>query len=158
MAFSRLNERYMLIEYPVTLQEMEQMSLELPKTERTYYEYAFKSLNKIMKKDEKIYYFTMADPKLTKTGFIVVAESNLLFLSLKMGLFGGTDSEIVKYNDIKSVDFDIAPNPFGMAQMHLGMIYLEMKGMFGSKKRTIRNIPERDLDNVVKAIRDKINN
>lgn len=158
VAIRKLNERYMLIEYPVTINEMEQMSLELPKTERTYYEYAFKALKKIMKKDEKVYSFNIADPKLTKTGFIVVGENNLIFLSLKMGLFGGVESEIIKYKDIKSVDFDVAANPFGMAQMNLGMIYLEMKGLLGSKKRTIRNIPENDLDNVIKAIRDKINN
>lgn len=158
MPVRKLNDRIMILEYPISLNEMEQVSLELPKTERTYYEYAFKALNKIMKKDENIYSFNIADPKLTKTGFIVVAETNLILLSMKMGLFGGAESEIVKYKDIKSVDFDIVPNPFGLAQMNLGLIYLEMKGMLGSKKRTIRNIPEESLENVVKAIREKINN
>ncbi|MFS0763854.1 PH domain-containing protein [Peribacillus phoenicis] len=156
MAIRKNNKSFMLIEYPLTLNEMEQMSLDFPKTERTYYDYAFKALKKVMKKDERIYSFNVADPKLTKTGFIVVAESSLIFLTLKMGLFGGADSEIVKYKDIKSVDFDLAPNPFGMAQMNLGMIYLEMKGMLGSKKRTIRNIPEENLDNVVESLRNKI--
>lgn len=157
MAIKKLNQQYMLMEYPVTINEMERILPELPKTERIYFEFAFKALNKIMKKDEKIYNFNVADPKLIKTGYIVVAERNLIFLSLKGGLFGGMDSEIVKYEDIKSVDFDITPNPFGLAQMNLGIVYLEMKGIFGgSKKRTIRNIPEENLDNVVKAIRDKV--
>ncbi|WP_342543329.1 PH domain-containing protein [Paenisporosarcina sp. FSL H8-0542] len=157
MAIRKLNQQYLLLEYPVTLEDMERILPELPKTERTYFEYAFKALNKIMKKDEKIYNFNIADPKLTKTGYIVVAEKNLIMLSLKGGLFGGMDSEVLKYEDIKDVDFDVTPNPFGLAQMNLGVVYLGMKGMFGGKKRTIRNIPEENLDNVVSAIRDKVN-
>jgi len=152
----KINEKYMVIQYPITLKEMEQISLDFPKTERKYYEYAFKELNKIMKKDAKIYSFEVADPKLTKTGFLVATETDLILITLKMGLVGGAASELIKYKDIKAVDFDLAPNPFGLAQMNLGMIYLELKGMLGSKKRTIRNIPEYNLDNVVKVIRDKI--
>lgn len=156
MVVRKINEKYMVIQYPITLKEMEQISLDFPKTERKYYEYAFKELNKIMKKDAKIYSFEVADPKLTKTGFLVATETDLILITLKMGLVGGAASELIKYKDIKAVDFDLAPNPFGLAQMNLGMIYLELKGMLGSKKRTIRNIPEYNLDNVVKVIRDKI--
>lgn len=159
MAIRKLNQQYLLMEYPVTLDEMERILPEIPKTERTYFEYAFKELNKLMKKDDKIYSFNIADPKLTKTGYIVVGEKNLILLSLKGGLFGGMDSEVVKYQDIKNVDFDVTPNPFGLAQMNLGVVYLGMKGLLGgNKKRTIRNVPEENLDNVVSAIRDKINN
>jgi hypothetical protein len=156
LAVRKTNDKYMLIQYPVTLKEMEQISLDFPKTERKYYEYAFKELNKIMKKDAKIYSLEVADPKLTKTGFLVAAETDLILITLKMGLVGGASSELIKYKDIKAVDFDLAPNPFGLAQMNLGMIYLELKGMLGSKKRTIRNIPDFNLDNVVKVIRGKI--
>jgi len=154
--FTKLNSRFGVIEYPVTLKEMEEISLEFPKSERKFYEFAIKALKKVMKEEEKIYSFTTADPKLTKTGFIVIAENNLIFVMMKGGLLGGAETEVIKYKDIKNVDFDIAPNPMGLAQMELGILILEIKGMIGKKKRTIRNIPQNQLDRIVKLIRDKI--
>lgn len=151
--YTKLNSRFGIIEYPVTLKEMEDISLEFPKSERKFYEMAIKALKKSMKDNEKIYSFTSADPKLTKTGFLVVTESNLILVSMKGGLMGGAETEVIKYGDIKSVDFDLAPNPMGLAQMELGIIYLEVKGMLGNKKRTIRNIPDYSLDSIVKTIR-----
>ncbi|MGG4042086.1 PH domain-containing protein [Bacillus smithii] len=154
--FTKLNYRFGIIEYPVTLKEMEEISLEFPKSERKFYDFAIDALKKVLKKDEKIYAFTTANPKLTKTGFIVVAEHNLILVTMKGGLFGGAETELIKYDTIKKVDFDIAPDPFGKALMDLGILYLEIKGVFSSKKRTIRNIPERNLDHVVKVIREKV--
>jgi hypothetical protein len=152
--FVKLNHRYGVLEYPVTLKEMEEISKEFPKTERKFYEYAFKALRKVMKEDEKIYSFDVADPKLTKTGFIVVGEHNLYLVAMKGGLFGGAETEVVKYADIKNVDFDIIKTP--IALMNTGIIYLEMKGLLGSKKRTIRNIPDHNIDSIIKAIRERI--
>jgi hypothetical protein len=151
---TKLNHRYAILEYPVTLREMEEISKEFPKTERTFYQYAFKALRKVMKEDENIYAFDIADPKLTKTGFIVVGEHNLYFVAMKGGLFGGAEAEVVKYTDIKNVDFDIINSP--IALMNTGIIYLETKGLLGSKKRTIRNIPDYNIDSIVKKIRDRI--
>lgn len=155
--FTKLNQKFGIIEFPVTLAEMEQISLELPKTERKFYEFAFKALKKVMKTDEKIYSFETADSKLTKTGFIVVAEHNLIFVTMKGGLLGGADTEIVKYTNIKSVDFDIIKGPLGISLINTGILYLELKGgIFGGKKRTVRNIPDYNLDSLVKVIREKI--
>ncbi|PEA54973.1 hypothetical protein CON64_09800 [Bacillus pseudomycoides] len=135
---------------------MVDISKELPKTERKFYEYAFDALKKVMKTGEKIYYFDVADPKLTKTGFIVVGEHNLYFVMMKGGLFGVAEAEVVKYKDIKSVDFDIIQGMFGVSLMNTGIIYLELKKMFGSKKRTIRNIPDYNIDSIVKVLRDRL--
>ncbi|MEH6891567.1 PH domain-containing protein [Bacillus sp. JJ864] len=154
--YKKLDERYGVIEYPVTLTDRVDISKELPKTERKFYEYAFDALNKVMKTGEKIYYFDVADPKLTKTGFIVVGEHNLYFVMMKGGLFGGAEAEIVKYKDIKSVDFDIIQGMFGVSIMNTEIIYLELKKMFGSKKRTIRNIPDYNIDSIVKVLRDRL--
>lgn len=156
MAIRTLNERYMLVEYPVTLAEMKGSMKDMPKTERLYYEYAFKALRKDMKGTETIHYFTVADSELTKTGFIVVADSNLYLVSIKMGFFGGAQTEAIPYKNIKSIDFDLAPDPFGLALTNLGILYLEIKGIIESSKRTIRNIPEEQLDNLRKAIQAKI--
>ena len=152
--YTKLNSRFGILEYPVILDEMESIVQEFPKTERTFYKYAFKELKKVLKKDEKIFSFNGADSKLTKTGFIVVAEHNLIFINLKFGVFGGADSEVIKYKDIASVDFDIIP--VNVSYVESGILYLEIKKMFGSKKRTIRNISEHNLDNIVKAIRDRL--
>lgn len=154
--YTRINERYGVLEYPITLAEIISISKELPKTERKYYEYAFAALNKVMKAKEAIHFFEIADPKLTKTGFIVVGEYNLYLVMMKGGLFGGTEAEVIKYKDIKNVDFDIIEGPFGISLMNTGIIYLEMKKLFGSKKRTIRNIPDYNVDGVLKAIRNKL--
>lgn len=151
--FTKYNETLGVIEYPITLEEMKKVILKFPKTERKFYEISLKALNKSMKKDEKILSFTTADSKLTKTGFMIIGDKNLYFTTLKGGLLGGADVEVIKYSDIKSVDFDIAPNPLGMAQMELGIILLQIKGMIGSKKRTIRNIPDYNLDYIVKQLR-----
>ncbi|HDR7795354.1 TPA: PH domain-containing protein [Bacillus luti] len=153
--YTKLNERYGVIEYPVTLAEMIAISQELPKTERKFYGYGFDALKKVMKPNEKIYSFEVADPKLTKTGFIVVGEQNLYLVMMKGGLFGGAEAEVVKYKDIKSVDFDIIQGPLGISLMNTGILYLEMKKMFGSKKRTIRNIPADAIDAIVKEIRNR---
>jgi hypothetical protein len=154
--YTKLDQRFGLIEFPVSLDEMEQISLEFPKTERTFYEYAIKALRKVMKKDEIIYSFTSADSAYTKTGFMVVAEDNLIFVNLKFGLMGGAVAEVLKYKDIKSVDFDIIPNTFGIGQMETGVLLLEIKGLIGTKKRTIRNIPDYNLDSVLNAVRNQV--
>ncbi|PFW97445.1 PH domain-containing protein [Bacillus pseudomycoides] len=154
--YTKIDERFGIIEYPVTLEEMIEISKELPKTERTYYQYAFDALKKVMKAKEAIYYFEVANPKLTKIGFIVVGEHNLYLVMMKGGLFGGAEAEVVKYKDIKDVDFDIFQGPLGISLMNTGIIYLEMKKMFGTKKRTISNIPDYNVDGVLKAIRNKL--
>lgn len=93
---------------------------------------------------------TSADPKLTKFGFMVITEKKLLFVTMKGGIFGVADTEVVEFKSIKEVDFDIAPNPLGMATMQLGILPLKIKGKLGmSSKRTIRNIDERSLDKIV---------
>lgn len=154
--YTKLDERFGVIDFPVTLTEMIDISKELPKTERKFYEYAFDALKKVMKSGEKIYAFEVADPKLTKTGFIVVGEHNLYFVMMKGGLFGGAEAETVKYKDIKSVDFDIIQGLFGVSLMNTGILYFEMKKMFGSKKRTVRNIPDYNIDALLKMIRDRL--
>lgn len=154
--YTKIDERFGVIEYPVTLDEMIDISKELPKTERKYYQIAFDALKKVMKSKEKIYAFDVAQPKLTKTGFIAVGENNLYLVSMKGGFFGGAETEIVKYKDIKGVDFDINNGLFGISLMNTGIIYLELKKMFGTKKRTIHNIPEYNVDGILKAIRNKL--
>ncbi|MGE6619477.1 PH domain-containing protein [Bacillus mycoides] len=154
--YTKIDERFGVIEYPVTLAEMVEVSKKIPKTERKFYEYAFDALKKVMKAKEAIHFFEVADPKLTKTGFIVVGEHNLYFVMMKGGLFGGAEIETVKYKDIKSVDFDIIQGPFGISLMHTGILYLEMKKMFGSRKRTVRNIPDYNIDALLKTIRDRL--
>lgn len=154
--YTKIDERFGVIEYPVTLTEMVEISKEFPKTERTYYQYAFDALKKVMKAKEAIHYFEVAQPKFTKTGFIVVGENNLYLVSMKGGFFGGAEAEVVKYKDIKSVDFDIAPNLLGLSNVNTGVIYLETKKMLGTKKRTISNIPDYNVDGVLKAIRNKL--
>lgn len=42
-----------------------------------------------MEAKEAIYFFEVADAKLTNTGFIVVGEHSLYFVMMKGGLFGG---------------------------------------------------------------------
>ncbi|MEK4721475.1 PH domain-containing protein [Priestia sp. FSL W8-0524] len=155
--YTKLNSRFGIIEYPVSLEEMKEVILELPKTERKFYEIALKPLQTSMSKNEQILLFTIADAKLTKTGFMVITDKNLYLISLKGGLFGGAEIETLKYADIKNVDFDITPNLFGMAQLELGVLYLEIKGLFGGgKKRTIRNIPEEKVDKIVSLVREQV--
>ncbi|PHA94944.1 hypothetical protein COE79_29310 [Bacillus toyonensis] len=154
--YTKIDERFGVIEYPVTLAEMVEISKELPKTERTYYQYAFDALKKVMKAKESIHCFEVANPKLTKIGFIVVGDYNLYLVMMKGGLFGGAEAEVIKYKDIKNVDFDIAPNVFGLSNVNTGVIYLEIKKMLGTKKRTISNIPDYNVDGVLKAIRHKL--
>ncbi len=99
--YTKIDERFGIIEYPVTLAEMVEISKELPKTERTYYKYAFDALKKVMKAKEAIYCFEVANPKLTKMGFMVVGEHNLYLVMMKGGFFGGAEAEVIKYKDIK---------------------------------------------------------
>ncbi|MDM8152186.1 PH domain-containing protein [Priestia megaterium] len=88
-----------------------------------------------------------------------MTDKKLYLISLKGGMFGGAEIEPVKYEDVKNVDFDITPNPFGKAQIELGVLYLEIKGLFGGvKKRTIRNIPEEKIDKIVKLVREQVKN
>ncbi len=153
--FTKIDERFGVIEYPVTLTEMVEISKEFPKTERTYYQYAFKALRKVMKPKEVIHFFEGASTKLTKTGFIVVGEHNLYFVMMKGGFFGGAEAEVIKYKDIKSVDFDIIPGLFGSSNA-TGIIYLKIKKMLGTKKRSISNIPDYNIDALLKVIRDRL--
>ncbi|PEK75263.1 hypothetical protein CN597_23805, partial [Bacillus pseudomycoides] len=45
--YTKLDERFGVIDFPVTLAEMVDISKELPKTERKFYEYAFDTLKKV---------------------------------------------------------------------------------------------------------------
>ncbi|PEF15740.1 PH domain-containing protein [Bacillus cereus] len=154
--YTKIDERFGVIEYPVTLNEMVEISKELPKTERKYYQFAFDALKKVMKAKENIHCFEVANPKLTKIGFVVVGDHNLYLVMMKGGLFGGAEAEVIKYKDIKNVDFDIAPNLFGLSNVNTGVIYLEIKKMLGTKRRTISNIPDYNVDGVLKSIRNKL--
>ncbi|QWI73070.1 PH domain-containing protein (plasmid) [Bacillus mycoides] len=146
--YTTIDERFGVIDYPVTLTEMVEISKELPKMERKYYQHTFDALKKFMKAKEAIHYSEAANPKLTKTGFIVVGEHNLYLVMMKGGLFGDAEAEVVKFKDIKEVDFDIIEGVFVISLMNKGIIYLEMKKMFGTKKRTIRNVPDYTVDAV----------
>ncbi|WP_313150973.1 hypothetical protein [Lysinibacillus capsici] len=150
--FTKFNQTFGTIEYPVTLEETKTVILDFPKSGRKHYEMSFKALEN--SKNEIFFSFKTADTKLTKTRFIVIGDKNSYFTTLKGGLLGGADAEIVKYSDIKNVDFDIAPSPLDLAQMELHILLLEVKGMIGSKKRTIRNTPDYNLDYMVKQLRD----
>ncbi|MEC1539790.1 PH domain-containing protein [Bacillus subtilis] len=154
--FHKLNSKYGIIDYPILLKDLESIIQEFPKSERKFYEYAIKALKKDVKKKEKILHMTSADPKLTKFGFMVITEKKLLFVTMKGGIFGGADTEVVEFKSIKEVDFDIAPNPLGMATMQLGILHLKIKGKLGmSSKRTIRNIDEHSLDKIVAILREQ---
>ncbi|RAS75208.1 hypothetical protein A3864_16200 [Priestia endophytica] len=149
--YTKLNHRFGLLEYPVTLTELQEIILEFPKSERTFYEYALKALEKEIGKNESIYSLNTADARLTKTGFIVVAESALIFVTMKGGLTGGANTEKVQYKNITEVDFDIVPIA-GNTPMDKGILLLKIN----NKKRTIRNIPEYNLDSLVQAIRERV--
>lgn len=94
--------------------------------------------------------------EVNKTEFIVVGEHNLYFVMMKCELFGGAEAEVVKYKDIQNVDFDTIQRPFGVLLMNTGILYLEMKKMFDSKKRTIRNIPDYNTDSIIKILCDRL--
>lgn len=154
--FVKVNSQYGIIDYPVTLDEMEGILKEFPKTERKFYEFAVKALRKAMDKKEKIYAFENANPKLTKNGFIVIGEKNLYLVSLKGGLLGGAEAETIKYKSIKEVDFDIITGPLGINLINTGILYLKVKSGLGTKKRTIRNVEDNKLDALVSSIRERI--
>lgn len=120
--FQKLNYKYGIIDYLIFLKELESIIQEFPKSERKFYEYAIKALKKEVGKKEKILHITSADPKLTKFGFMVITEK---IVTMKGGIFGGADTEVVEFKSIKEVDFDIAPNPLGMATMQLGILHLK---------------------------------
>ena len=52
---TKLTWRLGILEYPLVLEKMEHIVQGFPKTERTFYNYAFSELKKVLKKDEKIY-------------------------------------------------------------------------------------------------------
>jgi len=143
-----------LSEFPLSLVDFEKILIELPKTEREFYKISLKALKKTIKKDDKIYLFSPADSKLTKTGFIALTDDKIILISLKGGIFGSADTEIIKYTDVKNVDFDILPTGFTL--QNGGVLHLEIKSLLGAKKRKIRNIPEQNLDSLVNKIREKI--
>ncbi|MGE1043949.1 PH domain-containing protein [Bacillus wiedmannii] len=143
-----MDERFGVIEYPIRLNKKIKISKELTKIESKYYQCAFDALKKVMKTKEALHYFEVATPKLTKIGFIIVGEHNLYLIMMKDGFFGGAETEVLKYEDIKNIDFDILQNPLNISLMNAGVLYLEMKKMFGTKKRTIRNIPDFNFDEV----------
>lgn len=151
-----MSNNLIMIEFPTTLNELEKVSSKIPKSEREFLKIAFKSLHKIIKKNDKIHSFLTADPKLTKTGFIVLTDKAIILISLHGGLRGKAETEIIKYKKIKSVDFDITKNILNKSFGNPGILHLTIKKILGKKKRKIRNIPEEHIDSLVQKIKEKI--
>lgn len=55
-----------------------------------------------MKAKGATHYFEVADPKVTKTGFIAVCEHNLYLLMMKSGLLGGAEDATIKIQTFTS--------------------------------------------------------
>ncbi|WP_162287788.1 PH domain-containing protein [Indiicoccus explosivorum] len=153
--FTKLNYRYGVMEFPLTVSELKGVTKDIPKTERTYYEYTLKAIKKYVKDNENIYYLTVGGAKLLKpSGFVLVADSGLILTWLKGGMFGGAEAEKIEYNSIKNVDFDILPG--GSSSFKGGSLLLEISGLMGTKKKTVRDIEENDLDTLVDVLRNRI--
>lgn len=150
--FTKLNHRYAVIEFPLTFAELKEITKEIPKTERVFYEYSIKASSKYIKDNDKIYYLTVGGAKLLKpSGFVFVLENSLVLTYLKGGVFGGAEAEKVDFNSIKNVDFDLIPG--GSSSYGGGILLLELTD---GKKKKIRDIQPRDLDNLVDTIKNRV--
>lgn len=152
--FTKLNARFALIEYPVTLASMDEIKMEFPKSERAFYEITLKELNKHFKPTDLLYSFEGVQPTLLKYGFMVLMKDEIVLSIHKAGLFPKANLERIPMKNVTEVDFDISPTPFGNpANFGLGVIDITYSKTFGTKKFTIRNISEQNLDNLVARTR-----
>lgn len=155
--FHKLNSKYGIIDYPILLKDLESIIQEFPKSERKFYEYAIKALKRKLGKRKRFYIWLLQIQSLLNLVLWLSLKRNF-YLSLWKAVFRGADTEVVEFKSIKEVDFDIAPNPLGMATMQLGILHLKIKGKLGmSSKRTIRNIDEHSLDKIVAILREQQN-
>lgn len=152
--FTKLNARFALIEYPVTLASMDEIKMEFPKSERAFYEITLKELNKQFKPTDLLYSFEGVQPTMTKYGFMILMSDEIVLSLHSAGLFPKANLERIPMNKVTEVDFDISPTPFGNpANFGLGIIHITYSKTFGTKKFTIRNIAEHNLDNLVARTR-----
>lgn len=152
--FTKLNERFALIEFPVTLATMDEIKMEFPKSERAFYEITLKELKKHFKPTDQLFSFEGVQPTMTKYGFMILMEDEIVLSLHSAGLFPKANLERIPMKKVTEVDFDIAPTPFGNpANFGLGVIHISYGKTFGTKKFTIRNIDTQNLDNILARIR-----
>ena len=154
--YEAINSYFGVIEFPMRLQEMEDVKMNFPKTERAFYEITLKALKKALKPTENIYSFEAVQPSLTKYGFLVLTSTELILSMHKGAIMPSASLERIPLNKIKDVDFDIIPlavNPFNVNE---GSIHLTVKKGFGTKKYTIRDVSTSNLDSLVKRIRSLV--
>lgn len=152
--FTKLNARFALIEYPVTLASMDEIKMEFPKSERAFYEITLKELKKQFKPTDLLYSFEGVQPTMTKYGFMILMSDEIVLSLHSAGLFPKANLERIQMQKVTEIDFDIAPTPFGNpANFGLGVIQISYSKTFGTKKFTIRNIDTQNLDNIVARTR-----
>lgn len=154
--YKAINSYFAAIEFPMRLQEMENIKMSFPKTERVFYEITLKALKKALKPTENIYSFEAVQPSLTKYGFLVLTNSELILSMHKGAIMPSASLERIPLNKIKEVDFDVVPlaiNPFNVNE---GSIHLTIKKGFGTKKYTIRDVSTSNLDGLIKRIKSLV--
>lgn len=151
--FEKINHRFAIVEYPITLQEMDEIKMEFPKSERAFYEITLKALKKSLKPTDEIFGFEGVQPTFTHMGFLVLMQNEVILSIHKGGLMPSATLERIPMNKITEVDFDIIPAPINPFNVNEGEIHITYKKGFGSKKYTIRNVSTVNLDSLVARIR-----
>lgn len=139
--------------FPISLSTLEDLKMKLPKIERSYIEITLKALRKEFKSDQLFYALEGVQPSLTKYGFLLMTETDVVLSIHKGSIMPSATIEKIPFAKIKEVDFDIIPipiNPFGVNE---GIIYLTHKKGFGSKKLTIRDVTVSRLDSLVEQLK-----
>lgn len=150
--FERINHRFAVVEYPITLHEMNEMKKDFRKSERSYYETTLKALKKTLKLTDKIFGFENVQPTLEQIGFLILTKDEIILSVHKDGLIPSATLERIPMNEIIEVDFEISTEtkPSNICE---GEIHISYKSEDELKKYIIRSVPIINLDSLVSRIR-----
>lgn len=151
--FKRINYHLAIVEYPITIEEMEEIEIEFPKRERAYYEITLKALKKILKPTEKIFGIEGVQPTSFHNGFLVLTQDELILSIHKGCLIPRAALKRIPMNNIIKVDFVIIDTSNNPIKINEGEIHLLYKKGCRTKKYIIRDVPPINLDSLVARIR-----
>lgn len=151
--FKRINYRLAIVEYPITIENMEEIEIEFPQRERAYYDITLKALKKILKPTEKIFGIEGVQPTSLHNGFLVLTQDELILSIHKGCLIPRAALKRIPMNNISKVDFVIIDTSNNPIKINEDEIHLSYKKGCRTKKYTIRNVPLINLDSLVECIR-----
>lgn len=151
--FEKFNYLFAMINYPITLQNLEKMIQEFDKTERVLFEVTLIGLRTIINPSDSIFGIESVRSSSIHNGFLILTKDELILTIYEDTSLSAT-FERIPLNQIINIESDIIDNPINPFNLNKGEIYLTYEINHELKKHEIRNVSKLRINKLINFIQD----